>query len=272
MPAFPPVLMLHHVEPMPLVPPPLHANSYLPRAEFAAFLDQLRAGGFRTLTLAEACVKRPLPRKAVVLTFDDGCTCFAEHAWPELSARGMTATLFALSGALDGASKEGLRGTNRWDRQDPRTMEREERLLGGPELAALARAGVEIGCHGKLHRDLTACSDDDLEEEVAASRRDLATAVGAPVATFCYPYGRLDARVRAAVERAGYLAAVSIHGAAHANRADRLALPRMILNPGESPFERRIKASGLYPLWSRLPRVGVLRALRAFRAGVRRYA
>ena len=272
MPAFPPVLMFHHVEPLPLVPPPLHVNSYLGRTEFAAFLDQLKIGGYRTLTLAEACVKSPLPKKAVVLTFDDGCTCFAEHAWPELSARGMTATLFALSGALGGASTAGLAGTNRWDRQDPQSMEREERLLDGPELASLARAGVEIGSHGKLHRDLTNCTTEELEEEVAASRRALAAALGAPITTFCYPYGRLDPRVRTAVERAGYLAAVSIHGAVHATRADRLALPRLIVNPGESPFERRIKASGLYPLWSRLPRVGVLRALRAFRAGVRRYA
>jgi peptidoglycan/xylan/chitin deacetylase (PgdA/CDA1 family) len=260
--------MLHHVERMPLVPPPLHANSYLPRAEFAAFLDQLAAAGFRTVTLSEACLKSPLPRRAVVLTFDDGCTCFAEHAWPELAARGMTATLFALSGAVDGA----LGGSNRWDRQSSGEMEREERLLNGPELAALARAGVEIGCHGKLHRDLTACTAEELEEEVASARGELAKAVGLPVATFCYPYGRLDLRARAAAERAGYLAAVSIHGAAHAKRADRLALPRMIINPGESAFERRLKASGLYPLWSRLPRVGVLRALKAFRSGVRRYA
>ena len=36
----------------------------------------------------------------------------------------------------------------------------------------------------------------------------------------------------------------------------------MIVNPGESRFERRLKASGLYPLWSRLPRLGVLGGLR----------
>jgi peptidoglycan/xylan/chitin deacetylase (PgdA/CDA1 family) len=264
--------MLHHIEKMPLEPAPLHANSYLSRSEFSAFLDQLAAGGFRTLTLAEACLQSPLPWRAVVLTFDDGCSCFAEHAWPELSARGMTATLFALSGALDHALNGTLGGTNRWDRQDPQAMEREERLLDGPELAALARAGVEIGCHGKLHRDLTTCTEEELEDEVATSRAELTAAVGRPVTTFCYPYGRLDDRSRAAVERAGYLAAVSIHGAAHAKQADRLALPRMIVNPGESAFERRIKASGLYPLWSRLPRVGVLRALRAFRSGVKRYA
>ncbi len=271
MPPFPPVLMLHHVEPMPLVPPPVHANSYLSRLEFAAFLDQLAAGGWQTVTLAEACLGPSLPRRAVVLTFDDGCSCFAEHAWPELLARGMTATLFALAGAVDGALAGESGGTNLWDRQNPQSMEREERLLDGPELAALARAGVEIGCHGGVHRDLVTCTDEELTEEVATAHDTLAAAVGAPVTTFCYPYGRLDPRARAAVARAGYLAAVSIHGAPYAKTADRLALPRLILNPGESPFERRLKVSGLYPLWSRLPRVGVLRALRALRSGIRRF-
>src|SRR6185295_10224929 len=144
---FPPVLMLHHVEPEPLDPPPLHSNSYLSRREFGAFLDQLRAAGYQTATLAEACLRK-LARRTVVLTFDDGCRCFAEHAWPELAARGMTATLFPVSGELG--------GTNRWDRADG---EREERLLDGPGLAALARDGVEIGCHGRFHRDLALCSD-----------------------------------------------------------------------------------------------------------------
>ncbi|HXU45542.1 MAG TPA: polysaccharide deacetylase family protein, partial [Thermoanaerobaculia bacterium] len=156
-----------------------------------------------------------------------------------------------------------LGGTNRWDRADG---EREERLLDGPGLAALARDGVEIGCHGRFHRDLALCSDAELREEVETARDELTAAVGAPVRTFCYPYGRLSAGARAAVERTGYLGAVSIHGAPEARADDRFALPRMIVNPGESGFERRLKAAGLYPLWSRLPRLGLLSALRS-RAG-----
>jgi hypothetical protein len=61
---------------------------------------------------------------------------------------------------------------------------------------------------------------------------------------------------------AGYLAAVGIHSHPGARSGDPFALPRMILNPGESRFERRLKANGLYPLYSRLPRLGLLRALR----------
>ncbi|HEV7517159.1 MAG TPA: polysaccharide deacetylase family protein [Thermoanaerobaculia bacterium] len=251
-----PVLMLHHVEPGPLVPPPLHPDSYLGRAEFARFLDDLAARGYRTWTLADAAaraaISQPLPRRSIVLTFDDGCRCFAEHALPELASRGMTATLFAVSGELG--------GNNRWDRA--RETEREERLLDAEELRRLAASGIEIGSHSRTHRDLTGCSAEELTAEVAGSRQDLETALGRPVHTFCYPYGRLDGRARAAAVAAGYIAAVGIHANPGARSGDLFALPRMIIHPGESRFERRLKANGLYPLYSRLPRLGLLRALR----------
>lgn len=245
-----PVLMLHHVEPGPLDPPPLHPDSYLSRADFAAFLDDLKAHGYRTLTLAATLQGAP-PRRGVVLTFDDGCRCFRDHAFPELQARGMTATLFVVSRELG--------GTNRWDRD---AGERSEELLGAGDLRRLAAAGIEIGSHGRHHRDLTALSDEELREELQGSRSDLEALLDTPVRTFCYPYGHVDGRVRDAARDAGYLAAVSIHAQPGARPDDPWALPRMIIHPGESRFERRLKASGLYPLWSRLPRLGVLARLR----------
>lgn len=249
------VLMLHHVEPLPLDLPPLHPDSYLDRGEFAGLLDDLAERRYRTFTLAEAAERsrsgRKLPRRSVVLTFDDACRCFRDHAFPELQARGMTATLFAVSGELG--------GTNRWDLA---AGEREERLLGAEDLRRLASAGIEIGSHGRRHLDLSACGERELRDEVAGSREDLESTIGAPVRTFCYPYGRLDERARQAAREAGYLAAVSIHGHPGARPGDLWAWPRMIVNPGESRFERRLKASGAYPLWSRLPRLGLLRALR----------
>jgi peptidoglycan/xylan/chitin deacetylase (PgdA/CDA1 family) len=247
------VLMLHHVELGPLDPPPLHPDSYLSRADFAGFLDDLAAHGYRTLTLA-AAMQIPQgkpPRRSVVLTFDDGCRCFRDHAFPELQARGMTATLFVVSRELG--------GTNRWDRD---AGERSEELLGAGDLRRLAAAGIEIGSHGRHHRDLTTCSDEELREELQGSRSDLEALLDTPVRTFCHPYGHVDDRVRDATRDAGYLAAVSIHAQPGARPDDPWALPRMIINPGESRFERRLKTSGLYPLWSRLPRLGVLAGLR----------
>ena len=259
------ILMLHHVEPLPLDPPALHPNSYLGRGDFAALLDTLAARRYRTWTLAEAVERcqngRPLPRRSVVLTFDDGCRCFRDHALPELERRGMTATLFAVSGELG--------GTNRWDRE---AGERKEELLGAEDLRRLAAAGIEIGSHGRHHRDLTACGPEELRAELEGSRADLERVTGVPVRTFCYPYGRLDARAREAARAAGYLAAAGIHGHPGARPRDLLALPRMIVNPGDSRFELLLKASGAYPLWSRLPRLGLLGALRRNATGTGRAA
>lgn len=267
-----PVLMFHHVEAVPgpdLEPPPLHADSYLSRRQLARLLDLLAARGHHTLTLAEAATRhgagRPLPRRAVVLTFDDGCRCFREHALPELAARGMTATLFAVSALLG--------GVNEWDRQSdapgahrprgaPELRERAESLLDAAGLRAVAAAGIEVGSHGRRHRDLTACAAAELEAETAGSRAELEQALGGPVRTFCYPYGRLDAAAHAAVRRAGYAAGAAIHGLSAARHGDLFALPRLPVNPCDSRFELRLKATGAYAWWSRLPRLGVLRALR----------
>jgi peptidoglycan/xylan/chitin deacetylase (PgdA/CDA1 family) len=254
-----PVLMFHHVEAVPpaeLAPPPLHPDSYLSRRKLAAVLDTLAYHGHHTLTLAEAAGRsragRHLPHRAVVLTFDDGCSCFRDHALPELAARGMTATLFTVSGELG--------GSNRWDRPPGKAGERREDLLDAAALRGLIAAGIEVGSHGRHHLDLTACDDATLAGEVAGSREELAAAVGSPVATFCYPFGRLDARVRAAA--AGYAAAAAIHGVSAARSGDAFALPRLPVNPRDGRFELLLKASGAYRWWSRLPRVGLLRALR----------
>lgn len=254
-----PVLMLHHVEPAPPDPPPLHPDSYLPRAELARHLDALAGAGYQTMTLAEAARReregKKLSGKEVVLTFDDGCRCFAEHALPELGARGMTATVFAVSGLL---GKE-----NEWDRPQG---ERRESLLSAAELRELEKAGVEVGSHGRTHRDLTTCSPAEMETETAGSRHDLEAALDRPVVAFSYPYGRWNERAREAVRRAGYAAAVAIEGHGPAGvHPDLFSLPRSFLTAGESRFELLLKASGRYRLWRRLPRLGVLAALR--RAG-----
>ena len=259
---FTPVLMLHHVgaDPRRLVPPPVHRDSYVSRGELAAFLDLFAERGYRTWTLAEAAERGQsgvrLPRKSVVLTFDDGCRCFRDHAWPELAARGMSATLFAVSTALG--------GTNSWDREEAGAgpAERREELLSAAALRELASAGLEIGSHGRRHRDLTGVTGAELADEVTGSRDELAAAVGQPVRTFCYPYGRSSPEARAAVRGAGYLAAAAIAGVEGAAGGDLHALPRLPIRPGESRFELLLKASRLYGAWSRFPRLGLLRALR----------
>lgn len=250
-----PVLMLHHVEPAPLAPPPRHPDSYLTPEELDRQLDRLAGWGFRTATLAEAAAawhqRRRLPPKTVVLTFDDGCRCFGERAVPALAARGMTASVFAVS---------GLVGTdNAWDLA---AGERREPLMDRAALVEAAAAGCEVGSHGRTHRDLSRLEGAELDREVAGSKRDLEDLLGRSVHTLAWPYGRTSPAARRAAKRAGYAAAAAIHRHPGAVAGDPWALPRQPLRPGEGGFELWLKARGLYAVWSRLPRLGVLGALR----------
>jgi peptidoglycan/xylan/chitin deacetylase (PgdA/CDA1 family) len=250
-----PVLMYHHVHPSPLAPPPRHPDSYVTPELFARHLALLSRWGLRFSTLADAAeassAGRRLPRRTVVLTFDDACRCFVEHALPALDRHCATATVFAVSGLLG--------GTNAWDAA---AGERIEDLMDAEALRAVAAAGCEVGSHGRTHRDLSRLDGADLEAEVASSKRDLEAALGRPVATLAWPYGRTSAAAKEAARRAGYAAAVAIHDHAGAAAGDPFGVPRQPVRPGDGAFELWLKARGFYAAWSRLPRLGILAALR----------
>ena len=70
-------------------------------------------------------------------------------------------------------------------------------------------AGWEIDAHTLTHPDLTTVSGARLREEVTGSRTAIRKMFDVPVNFFCYPAGRYDAAVIAAVQQAGYLAATT---------------------------------------------------------------
>jgi peptidoglycan/xylan/chitin deacetylase (PgdA/CDA1 family) len=103
-------------------------------------------------------------------------------------------------------------------------------LMSWSELQQLAREH-EIGSHTMSHALLPGCSDSQLEEEVAGSRRVLEERLGAPVLTFCYPNGDHDRRSVAAVRRAGYRAAVTVAWGSNSHRVPAHTLRRCDMHP-----------------------------------------
>lgn len=93
--------------------------------------------------------------------------------------------------------------------------------------AAMA-AGIEIGCHSLSHPILPNLEDAEIEFEIAGGRSQLERLIGAPVRSFCFPNGDNDRRCVAAVEHAGYVAAVSMScGPNHAGSYDPFRLRRV---------------------------------------------
>ncbi|SEG47182.1 Polysaccharide deacetylase [Actinacidiphila yanglinensis] len=156
-------------------------------------LRWLRRHGLTGVSMRELLTARARGRAArlVGLTFDDGYADFLTEAVPLLREYGHTATVFALPGRLG--------GSNVWDPEGPR-----KQLLTADGIRRARSAGMEIGSHGLLHRDLTTLDDHELDAELQESRRLLAEITGSVPAGFCHPYGAVDPRTVAAVRRAGY--------------------------------------------------------------------
>ena len=67
---------------------------------------------------------------------------------------------------------------------------------------------MELGGHTRHHPPLSEIDPGQLDGEIAGCRADLTQALGGPVASFAYPYGKTSPAARDAVERAGFVGAV----------------------------------------------------------------
>ena len=75
--------------------------------------------------------------------------------------------------------------------------------LSEKQVRLLIRDGWELAAHTLTHPDLTQLPAAELRHEVAGSRAELRATFGVPVDFFCYPAGRFNDEVVAAVEPPG---------------------------------------------------------------------
>jgi len=162
---------------------------------FAGQMDCLAEAGFGGISLREAVAYRAAngnwPDKCFVLTFDDGFANFYQEAMPVMARHGFTATVFAISGHLD--------GRNDWG-PPPHGLGWRE-MLSWKQVRELSALGIEIGAHTRTHPDLRTLSGQQLEEEVAGSCAEISDYTGQAVESFAYPFGYLNRSAEETVKR-----------------------------------------------------------------------
>ena len=160
--------------------------------------------GFQGLSLREAVAyrntHRTWPERGVVLTFDDGYANCYEVALPVLRQHGFTATVFLVSGHVGGC--------NNWEL--PLALLGTQPMLTWEQVAALAKAGLEIGAHTVTHRDLQRLTAAEVKSEISAARDDIAKRLEMPVESFAYPFGSTSSLVCELVQRAFRMACTTI--------------------------------------------------------------
>ncbi len=134
-----------------------------------------------------------LPKKPVIITFDDGYSEIVDNAVPVLKEFGVKATMFVLG-------DRSIR-SNLWD-ADPEING--VPLLDNARVRQLRRSGFEIGSHSLTHSYLTDVSGNEAWNEIAGSKRMLEDLVEAPVTAFAYPFGSSTPALKKMVQSAGY--------------------------------------------------------------------
>lgn len=159
-----------------------------------ALLDRLH---YTTITFADYRLflenALNLPRKPIIISFDDGYLDVYERAFPILSKFGMRAVIFVIADT-------GIT-TNKWDSDCGR---RETMLMNEQQILEMHAAGNEIGSHSINHPKLTTLSRQEAWEQVSRSRILLEIMLNSPVRTFSYPYGILNEEIKGLVGDAGY--------------------------------------------------------------------
>lgn len=230
-----PILLYHHLVDGADVNPSAYEISI---RQFEEQLDLLTAWGFRVINFATLLRMldgaEPRRDRLAIITFDDAFRSFYELAFPALKKRGMSATVFVPAGEIG--------GKNRWDIAEGFP---ERAVMNADELREIAAGGMEIGSHGWSHQSLPDCSEAAAAEEVVRSR-DRLMELGLRPQVFAYPYGKYAPATAAVVRAAGYDAAVTIFSDGRTVTADRYAMRRIYVHPGDTPWRFRCKLSRFY--------------------------
>jgi len=219
-----PILMYHVIAKPPAGAP--YPDLYVLQDEFAAQVGWLSSRGYHAVTLDRVWAAwhrgAALPKRPIVLTFDDGSASIPRNALPVLRKLGWPGVLNLKLGNV--RARGGI---------TPVQVER------------LVRAGWEVDSHTISHPDLTTLSGAALRHEVTDSRWMIQRRFRVPARFFCYPAGRYNATVIAAVRAAGYLGATTTRdGLARSNAPFELARVRVDGGDGASGLRRKLVTLG----------------------------
>lgn len=225
-----PILKYHRVGPF--------KDDHVPTVSAEAFERQLAflaRHRYRVISLDELmgflAQGERMPRRGVVITFDDGYEETYTVAWPLLQRFGFPATVFVTPGEV------GLPGFITWD-----------------QVVDMSRDAVTIGSHTMHHSYVPLMKEDQLIEELVDSKRLLEERIGQTVGYLSYPVGGFTPQAQALAKQAGYRAACTTNrAAARTASIDRYALRRIKVTERDAhPLLFWVKVSGYYDAFREL--------------------
>lgn len=208
----------------------------IPASIFREQLDTLQQTGYRFISVDEFIRylngTGGLPRKPVLLTFDDCYEDTLTAALPVLKARHIPAVAFAVSRRLG--------RTNDWDEKIGAVQ---IRLLDAEGLKALQASDVEIGAHSQTHRPLNQVSLEELPAEIEGATADLEAVGLKRPRLFSYPHGEYNLEVQQTVRKAGLQAAFTVEPNYAQSGQNPYQIPRIEIFRADTGWKFRWKVA-----------------------------
>ena len=161
--------------------------------QFASQMEWLYCNGYQAVSLKQLA-DSPLPRKAVVITFDDGYASFMDFAFPLLQYYRFKATINII-GSYVGSyfSMNGNRPMLSWD---------EYRYL-------VAGGTVDLGCHTQKlhvfhHRGVVDVPERTLRDDLDLFQKTMTAEIGKPSEIMAWPYGFYSGNTMKIAAQAGF--------------------------------------------------------------------
>jgi peptidoglycan/xylan/chitin deacetylase (PgdA/CDA1 family) len=222
-----PILMYHEVSPSPHT---AFQRYTVTVREFTRQMRILTTLGYETIdldTLVRARGGRgSLPRRPVIITFDDGYQGSVDHAVPVLRAHNFTASFFLVAGLVG--------ETSRWMIPD---LGVDLPLMGWDTARKLGAEGFQFGAHTMTHPRLTGVDSAACRTELVDARKYIEQELSRPATHLAYPFGSYDRSVQMLAAEAGYVTACSTRPGLSPADDDPLALHRVSVYGHDSVFD-----------------------------------
>jgi peptidoglycan/xylan/chitin deacetylase (PgdA/CDA1 family) len=187
------VLIYHRV--VPEAPTNSHHGVWVTAQSFEQNLISLKQRCYSSITFEQYQLflngKFTLPKKPVILTFDDGYEDNFTCAFPLLKKFGFSAVIFLVADAI--------RRTNFWDIDEPQIA-----LMNNKQIREMSVAGTEFGSHTVMHSNLSQCSSEKIRKELVESKQVIEQLTGREIISIAYPYGAVNEAIKSIAVETGY--------------------------------------------------------------------
>ena len=210
-----PILMYHQIS------NDIHPEFRKYTATVKAFREQmkiLKMLGYETITFDQLLDcregKAKLPRKPIIITFDDAIEDAINNSVPILENFGFKAIYYVTTGYV---------GARDWMMPEVNLA---FQIADWPKIKSLDSLGFEVGSHSVTHPHLNEVPADECLREMMGARQTLEDILGHEIRHMAYPHGAFNKSVRDLAHESGYYTATTCEPTFAKLSDDFLSLPR----------------------------------------------